>query len=84
MNKLKTSFRERSEGRMGRRGCPFCADKAADIDYKDPQALAYFVTDRGKIVPRRVSGTCAKHQRELAVAIKRARNIALLPFTANP
>jgi small subunit ribosomal protein S18 len=82
--RLKTSFRERGEGRIGRRGCPFCSDKAVDIDYKDPQALTYFITDRGKIVPRRVSGTCAKHQRELAVAIKRARNIALLPFTANP
>ena len=82
--RLKTSLRERGEGRIGRRGCQFCSDKAADIDYKDPQALTYFITDRGKIVPRRVSGTCAKHQRELAVAIKRARNIALLPFTANP
>ncbi|HLV21803.1 MAG TPA: 30S ribosomal protein S18 [Polyangiaceae bacterium] len=66
-----------------RRGCPFCGDEAQTIDYKDPQALRYFVTDRGKIVPRRISGTCAKHQRELTVAIKRARNIALLPFTAN-
>ena len=82
--RLKKSFRERSEGRTSRRGCPFCSDKAASIDYKDPQALTYFITDRGKIVPRRVSGICAKHQREIAVAIKRARNIALLPFTANP
>lgn len=84
MNRLKTSLRERGEARIGRRGCPFCSDKAATIDYKDPQALTYFITDRGKIVPRRVSGACALHQRELATAIKRARNIALLPFTANP
>jgi small subunit ribosomal protein S18 len=66
-----------------RRGCTFCADDAPPIDYKDPQALKYFVSERGKIVPRRISGTCAKHQRSLTVAIKRARNIALLPFTAN-
>ena len=66
-----------------RRGCPFCADDSPAIDYKDPTSLRYFITDRGKIVPRRISGTCAKHQRELTVAIKRARNIALLPFTAN-
>lgn len=66
-----------------RRGCPFCNDENVTIDYKDPQALKYFVTERGKIVPRRISGACAKHQRELSLAIKRARNIALLPFTMN-
>jgi small subunit ribosomal protein S18 len=66
-----------------RRGCPYCSDENLPIDYKDPQSLRYFVTDRGKVVPRRISGTCAKHQRQLTVAIKRARNIALLPFTAN-
>ncbi|PIE06288.1 MAG: 30S ribosomal protein S18 [Sorangium cellulosum] len=65
-----------------RRYCRFCADRAAVIDYKDPQALRYFVTERGKIVPRRISGTCAYHQRKLNKAIKQARNIALLPFTA--
>ncbi len=69
--------------RNRRRGCGFCSDEGLTIDYKDPQALRYFITDRGKIVPRRISGTCAKHQRALTVAIKRARNIALLPFTAN-
>jgi len=69
--------------RSRRRGCIFCSDDAPPIDYKDPQALRYFVTDRGKIVPRRISGTCAKHQRELTLAIKRSRNIALLPFTSN-
>jgi small subunit ribosomal protein S18 len=66
-----------------RRGCPFCNDGGLVIDYKDPQLLKYFITDRGKIVPRRVSGCCAKHQRALTVHIKRARNIALLPFTTN-
>jgi len=74
----------REDGRRGRRrGCAFCGDDAPTIDYKDPHALGYFVTDRGKIVPRRISGNCAKHQREIGVAIKRARSIALLPFTSN-
>lgn len=66
-----------------RRGCPFCGTDSPGIDYKDPQSLKYFVTERGKVVPRRISGACAKHQRELMIAIKRARNIALLPFTMN-
>jgi small subunit ribosomal protein S18 len=69
--------------RSRRRGCPFCGDEAIAIDYKDPQSLKYFITERGKIVPRRISGACAKHQRKLTLAIKRARNIALLPFTMN-
>ena len=64
-----------------RRFCRFCADRLAVIDYKDPQALRYFITERGKIVPRRISGTCAHHQRKITQAIKQARNIALLPFT---
>ncbi len=64
-----------------RRVCRFCADKDIVIDYKDPQALRYFVTERGKIVPRRISGACAKHQRAINTAIKRARIVALLPFT---
>ena len=64
-----------------RRVCRFCADKSVVIDYKDPQALRYFITERGKIVPNRISGSCAKHQRKITLAIKRARTIALLPFT---
>lgn len=64
-----------------RRVCRFCTDKTIVIDYKDPQALKYFVTERGKVVPRRISGNCALHQRKVTLAIKRARNIALLPFT---
>ena len=64
-----------------KRVCKFCADKAVVIDYKDPQALKYFITERGKVVPRRITGNCARHQRKVTLAIKRARNIALLPFT---
>ena len=61
--------------------CRFCADSSLKIDYKEPKTLAIFTSERGKIIPRRISGNCAKHQRILALAIKRARNIALLPFT---
>lgn len=63
-----------------RKVCRFCADTSLVISYKDPKALKYFITERGKIIPRRISGTCAKHQRMLTHAIKRARMIALLPF----
>jgi small subunit ribosomal protein S18 len=64
-----------------KRVCKYCTDKSLVIDYKDPQALKYFVTERGKIVPRRISGNCARHQRKVQLAVRRARNIALLPFT---
>lgn len=63
--------------------CVFCADKVACIDYKDIAKLKKTITEKGKIVPRRASGTCAAHQRELATAIKRARIMALLPFVAD-
>lgn len=63
--------------------CIFCADKVAFIDYKDSAKLRHFITERGKIQPRRVSGTCAEHQRELNTAIKRARQAALLPFVTD-
>lgn len=63
--------------------CNFCIDKVECIDYKDVNKLRRYITERGKIVPRRISGNCAKHQRQLTVAIKRARNIALLPFTTD-
>ena len=62
--------------------CSFFVDKVEAIDYKDVAKLRCFITERGKILPRRISGNCAKHQRQVTVAIKRARNIALLPFTA--
>ncbi len=74
----------RPRPKRGRRKvCKFCADKAATIDYKDIRTLEKFVTERGKIMPRRMSGMCAKHQRDLAIAIKRARTVALLPYVAD-
>ena len=64
-----------------RKQCKFCADETIKIDYKDASLLKYFITDRGKLVPRRLTGNCAKHQRALALAVRRARMIALVPFT---
>ncbi len=64
-----------------RKVCRYCADSSLVIDYKDPRTLRLFTTERGKIIPRRISGNCAKHQRMIGLAIKRARNIALLPYT---
>lgn len=66
--------------RPKRKNCAFCVEKVRQIDFKDALRIRRFVTDRGKILPRRVSGNCAKHQRLLAVAIKRARELALLPY----
>lgn len=63
-----------------RRVCRFCTDKDVTIDYKDAKTLKNFVTERGKIIPRRIYGTCAKHQRQLTEAVKRARQLALLPY----
>jgi small subunit ribosomal protein S18 len=65
-----------------RKVCRFCADTEVKIDYKDTNQLRYFVSDRGKIVPRRISGNCALHQRHITQAVKRARNIALMPYTS--
>lgn len=71
-------------GRKSRRKvCSFCVDKADFIDYKDVAKLRRFISERGKILPRRVTGTCAAHQRQLTVAIKRARHLALLPFSSD-
>ena len=75
--------RERGGRRPRRKVCAFGVDKATDIDYKDVAKLHKYITERGKIVPRRISGCCAKHQRMLTTAIKRARNVALLPFSAD-
>ena len=73
----------RDRGRRPRRKvCSFCVDKVEHIDYKDVAKLRRFVTERGKILPRRIAVNCANHQRQVTVAIKRARNIALLPVTA--
>jgi small subunit ribosomal protein S18 len=77
----------REEGGRGGRGfgrrkvCRFCAEKGLKVDFKDANTLKYYVTERGKIIPRRISGNCAKHQRQVAAAIKRARMVALLPYT---
>jgi len=68
-------------GRRKKRVCAFCVDKVTDIDYKDINRLKKYITERGKILPRRISGNCARHQRRLTIAIKRARIMALLPFT---
>ena len=74
---------KRERGRKPKKKvCSFCVDKVEAIDYKDVPKLRRYVTERGRILPRRISGNCAKHQRQVTVAIKRARNIALLPFTA--
>lgn len=75
--------RRRGGGRGGprRRPCPFCVDKVSFIDYKDVSRLRRYISERGRIEPRRKTGVCAKHQRSLATALKRARHIALLPYT---
>ena len=91
MNEVTTENEGREDDKDGRskgktyfrkKVCRFCANKAK-IDYKDADALRRYTTERGKILPRRITGTCAKHQRELAKAIKRARSICLLPYVAD-
>ncbi len=85
--KARLRARARKKARKGkkrmfqrRKVCRFCADKKLALDYKEAKTLRLFVSDTGKVTPRRISGTCAKHQRKLAVQIKRARQIALLPY----
>jgi small subunit ribosomal protein S18 len=80
-------FGEERGGRGGpaggfrrRRVCRFCSEKDATIDYRDANNLKFFISERGKVVPRRISGNCAKHQREMALAIKRSRALALIPY----
>ena len=70
----------RQSGIRRKKVCPFCADKTLKIDYKDADMLGKYISERGKILPKRMSGVCAIHQRELATAIKRARIVALLPY----
>ena len=75
---------DRRGARKGRKKvCAFCVDRVEYIDYKDVAKLRRFISERAKILPRRVTGTCARHQRELTVAIKRARHLALLPYSAD-
>ncbi|MGD8627066.1 MAG: 30S ribosomal protein S18 [Anaerolineae bacterium] len=89
MSEDRRNQRRRSRGRGRRRFkrrrkvCAFCLEKTKTIDYKDIAMLRRHLTDRGKIRSRRKTGTCAKHQRRLAIAVKRARHLALLPFTAD-
>lgn len=68
-------------GRRRRKVCRLCGDKVESVNYKDIELIRTFTTEMGKIIPRRISGNCAKHQRQITAAIKRARNIALMPFT---
>src|SRR6185312_17464701 len=75
-------FGGRGRGPRGRKICSFCVDHVIEIDYKDVSRLHRYLSDRGKIEPRRKTGTCAKHQRRLSVALKNARHMALMPYTA--
>lgn len=83
MKRAKTTQKKRPARKTfdRKRVCRFCAEKATEIDYKDVKTLSNFLTERGKIIPMRIYGNCAKHQRQLCEAIKRARQIALLPYT---
>ncbi|MCR4716455.1 MAG: 30S ribosomal protein S18 [Lachnospiraceae bacterium] len=81
-NKGDSSPRRRP-GRRRKKVCAFCASESSVIDYKDTATLSKYISERGKILPRRVTGNCAKHQRAVTVAIKRARHIALLPYTTD-
>ena len=83
-DRSKERRRERREYTRKKRFCRFCSDSSLRIDYKQYRLLRSFLTERGRIIPRRISGNCAKHQRELTRAIKRARHVALLPYTALP
>lgn len=75
--------RERNPRKMKKKVCAFCAEKNEYIDYKDVNKLKKYVTEKGKILPRRITGNCAKHQRALTVAIKRAREMALIPYVGD-
>jgi small subunit ribosomal protein S18 len=79
MAKNKTALKAAKLAMLRRKKCKFCQDKVEEIDYKDIARLRKFITDRGKILPNRISATCAKHQRQVTIAIKRARHILLLP-----
>jgi small subunit ribosomal protein S18 len=81
-DKDNSGGKERGMRKPKKKVCSFCVDKITAIDYKEAPKLRKFITERGKILPRRISGNCAVHQRQLTVAIKRARQIALLPFTS--
>ncbi|MEG1528346.1 MAG: 30S ribosomal protein S18 [Clostridia bacterium] len=79
----KTATKRPAKRPIRRKVCSFCVDKVTNIDYKDIAKLRKYITEKGKIIPRRMSGVCCKHQRELTIAIKRARQMALLPYVAD-
>ena len=79
MDKEQKAFRPKRKKKV----CAFCAEKVTQIDYKDAAKLRKFVSERSKILPRRISGTCAVHQRQLTVAVKRARQMALIPYVSD-
>ena len=81
--KTKTKKFDSKEKFFRKKSCRFCLDKTEAIDYKDPLRLKRFITEKGKIMPNRLTGNCAKHQRKIAVAVKRARHIALLPYVGD-
>jgi small subunit ribosomal protein S18 len=84
MAEVKENYKDKVQRRKPKKKvCQFCVDKAEFIDYKDTAKLRRFVSERSKILPRRITGTCAKHQRQLTEAIKRARHIALLPYSSD-
>ena len=79
----KKARKQRKKGFVRRKVCRFCADSALVLEYRDAKTLRLFISETGKMIPRRISGNCARHQRPLALAIKRARHLALLPTSAN-
>ena len=83
MSEIKKDNAFKAVRRPKKKVCQFCVDKAMTIDYKDVSKLRRYTSERSKILPRRVTGTCAKHQRLLTIAIKRARHVALLPYTSD-
>ena len=80
MERERTERNDRRNRKSRKKGCAFCMDKIENIDYKDVPRLKRYLSDRAKIIPRRVTGTCARHQRQLTVAVKRARHLAFLPY----
>jgi len=82
--KFRKKARKKGKGMFNRRKvCRFCADSKIVIDYKDPKGIKFFISETGKMIPSRISGNCGKHQRELSIAIKRARQLALLPYVTS-
>lgn len=83
MEKERTERNDRRNRKSRKKVCAFCMDKIENIDYKDVSRLKRYLSDRAKIIPRRVTGTCARHQRQLTVAVKRARHVAFLPYVGD-